>query len=305
MKFIYILCFLIFLILFTIILLSVNYGFKVVLMYNRKDKQTMVRELLDNFKTDYRLYNSLASEDVSIKSNDNFNLRGVYHNIHPNSKKVIIINHGYTANRYVCYQFIDIFLEEKYNILLIDMRSHGESEGTFASYGYHESKDIGCWVEWIKSKVGEDAYIGLHGQSMGAASVMIYGGSNPDNVKFVIEDCGFTTAREAITSQFKEAKIPFWPLYDLIRFKAKMLYKFDLNSVSPKEVITHSSVPTLFIHGLDDKIVPSWMAKELYERKRGTKDRLYLVEGAGHMESCCTDKKKYEAEIKIFLDAIK
>lgn len=284
-----------------ILFIATNYGLKVTLMYQRKDKETMIKELQTNFNTDYSLHQSLPAEEITIKSEDNLNLKGVYHNVHPESKKIVIINHGYTANRYVCYQFIDIFIEEGYNVLLIDMRSHGESEGTFASYGYFEANDIGSWVKWIKNKVGHDAYIGLHGQSMGAATVMIYGGTHADEIKFVIEDCGFNTARDAIKSQFIEAKIPFWPLYHLIRLKAKKNYQFDLNKVSPEDAIINSSVPTLFIHGTLDKIVPPWMAKQLYQKKNGKYDYLYLVENAGHMESYSKNKITYKKVVKNFL----
>lgn len=302
MNFTHILISLLLVLFLCIIYISVNYGLKVTLMYDRKDKQTMLEELLHNFKTDYRLYQHLPCEEVTIKSNDNLNLRGVYHNVYPNSKKVVIINHGYTANRYVCYQFTDMFFEEGYNVLLIDMRSHGDSDGKFASYGYNESNDIGCWVQWVQNKVGKDAYIGLHGQSMGAASVMIYGATHSDEIKFVIEDCGFTTAKEAIKSQFSQAKIPFWPLYDLIRIKAKFLYKFDLNKISPIDAITNSATPILFIHGINDKIVPSWMASRLYDSKHGEKNRLYLVDNADHMESYSTNKESYKYAVKDFLN---
>ncbi|MBC5624240.1 alpha/beta hydrolase [Clostridium sp. NSJ-49] len=215
------------------------------------------------------------------------------------------MNHGYTANHYIDYQFTDIFFEEGYNVLLIDMRSHGESEGKVASYGYNESKDIGSWVRWIKDKIGEDAYIGLHGQSMGAATVMLYGATHPNDIKFVIEDCGFTSAREAIKFQFRKVKIPFWPLYDLIRVKVKRKYKFDFNNISPEDAIVNSDIPVLFIHGDNDKVVPTWMGEALYNEKNGEMDRLYLVQGAGHMEAYSKDKEKYKQVVKEFLDNIK
>lgn len=301
MNNIYIITLVVILLFILAISLAVKYGIKVTLMYDRKSKEQMIEELNNNFKTDYNNYTHLPSEEITIKSDDNLNLKGVYHNVHPNSNKVVLINHGYTANRYVGYQFTDVFFEEGYNVLLIDMRSHGESEGEFASYGYNESSDIGCWVRWIKKRVGKDAYIGLHGQSMGAASVMIYGGTHSNEVKFIIEDCGFTTARDAIKSQFASAKIPFWPLYNLIRIKAKMAYRFDLDSISPKEAIINSNIPILFIHGKEDNIVPTWMSSDLYNSKKGSKDRLYLVDRAGHMEAYSTNKSVYKNVVKDFL----
>ena len=285
--------------------LGVNIGLKETVMSKRKESRQMLEELWSRFGTDYRNYQNIPVEEVIIKSYDGLKLKGYFHRVYKDSKKVVIMNHGYTANHYIDYQFTDIFFEEGYNVLLIDMRSHGESEGKVASYGYNESKDIGSWVRWIKDKIGEDAYIGLHGQSMGAATVMLYGATHPNDIKFVIEDCGFTSAREAIKFQFRKVKIPFWPLYDLIRVKVKRKYKFDFNNISPEDAIVNSDIPVLFIHGDNDKVVPTWMGKALYNEKNGEMDRLYLVQGAGHMEAYSKDKEKYKQVVKEFLDNIK
>ncbi len=284
--------------------LGVNIGLKETVMSKRKESRQMLEELWSRFGTDYRNYQNIPVE-VIIKSYDGLKLKGYFHRVYKDSKKVVIMNHGYTANHYIDYQFTDIFFEEGYNVLLIDMRSHGESEGKVASYGYNESKDIGSWVRWIKDKIGEDAYIGLHGQSMGAATVMLYGATHPNDIKFVIEDCGFTSAREAIKFQFRKVKIPFWPLYDLIRVKVKRKYKFDFNNISPEDAIVNSDIPVLFIHGDNDKVVPTWMGEALYNEKNGEMDRLYLVQGAGHMEAYSKDKEKYKQVVKEFLDNIK
>lgn len=285
-----------------IIRFAVTFGVKTILMSERKDSKVMLEELWYNFDTDYRNYENIPVEEVTIKSEDKLNLKGYYHNVYPDSNKVVIINHGYTANHYVTYQYTDVFFEEGYNVLLVDMRSHGESEGDIASYSYYEAKDMGLWVNFVKDKVGEDAYIGLHGQSMGAATVLEYGGNNPQEIKFIIEDCGFTTAKDAIKFQFEQAKIPFWPLYDLVRARVKRSYDFDLNNISPRDAIVNSNVPTLFIHGINDDIVPTWMTEQMYNEKKGPKDMLYLVDGAGHMESYAKDKESYKKTIIKFLN---
>lgn len=285
--------------------LVINIGLKETLMMcKKKDKRQILEELWYRFGTDYRNYQDIPIEEVVIKSYDGLKLKGFFHKVYDGSKKVVILNHGYTANHYIDYQFTDIFFEEGYNILLIDMRSHGESEGKVASYGYNESKDIDNWVKWIEDKVGNDAYIGLHGQSMGAAAVMLYAATHTDKIKFVVEDCGYTTARDTIKYHFSKVKIPFWPLYDLIRLKARWKYKFDFNKISPEDAIINSEIPVLFIHGKADKVVPTWMSESLYKKKNGDKDKLYLVNGAGHMEAYSKDKDKYKKVVKEFLDSI-
>ncbi|MGL5244834.1 MAG: alpha/beta hydrolase, partial [Sarcina sp.] len=296
---------LLFLLLLILINAVINFAIKMVLMAKRKDSETMIKELWNRFKTDFNKYKDLPYEEIIIDSYDGLKLKGYFYNLYPHSNKVVIINHGYTANHFVEYQFVDIFFEEEFNVLLIDMRSHGESEGKYASYGYNECKDLGTWVKWLKYSKGKDLYIGLYGQSMGAATVMLYGGTHVEEVSFVIEDCGYTTAKKAIEYQFRESKVPVWPLYDLVRLKIKFKYGFDLNTISPEEVIVNSEVPTLFIHGTADRTVPTWMGEKMYDGKKGVKDRLYLVESADHMESCCHDKEEYKAVVQAFIQSVK
>lgn len=292
------------LILVVVAVLATNFGVKMTLMAKRKDSRKMLEELWYNFGTDYREYKDLPVEEVFIKSHDGLRLKGFYHEVNKNSSKVIIINHGYTANHYVTYQFIDMFFEVGYNVLLIDMRSHGESEGNYATYGYQESKDIEQWINWVKDKFGSNAYMGIYGFSMGAAAVMLCSKSQEKEVKFIIEDCGFTTAREAIRFQFSKGKVPFWPLYHFVRFKALKKYNVDFDKISPIDAISKSKIPTLFIHGENDEIIPTWMAKKLYETKKGDKDKLYIAPNAGHMTSYYKNREEYKKVINDFLDSL-
>lgn len=123
-------------IILTLVVLSlgVNIGLKETLMSKRKESRQMLEELWSKFGTDYRVYQDIPVEEIIIKSYDGLNLKGFFHKVYNDSKKVVILNHGYTANHYVDYQFTDIFFEEGYNVLLVDMRSHGESEGKVAFY---------------------------------------------------------------------------------------------------------------------------------------------------------------------------
>lgn len=285
-----------------VVVFSTNFVVRETLMSKRKDYNLMIEELWTIFGVDYKNYETLPKEEISIKSFDNLILKGYYHNVYPNSKKVVIINHGYTANHYVTYQFSDVFFEEGYNVLLIDMRSHGQSEGEYATYGYYESKDIDLWVKWIKNRVGNDAYIGLHGQSMGGATMLLYGGTHQNDVKFVISDCGFSTARDAIKYQFKKAKVPFFPLYDLARLKVKRNFGFDFNDISPKDTIAKSNIPVMFIHGVRDSIVPTWMSEDMHNSKKGPKDMIYIAPNANHVKSYTVNKEEYKSKIKEFLN---
>lgn len=69
-------------------------------------------------------------------------------------------------------QFAKQYYKAGFNILMPDLRGHGDSEGQYTTMGYYESVDV---IDWIKEiiKKDPDALIVLHGISMGAATVML------------------------------------------------------------------------------------------------------------------------------------
>lgn len=119
---------------------------------------------------DESIYDKYDFEDVSIISKDNLTLKG--HIIEPfkNSNKFIILVHGYSANYHIHMPFVPLFIKKGFNILLVDERNHGESEGKFLSYGYFESQDLNLWIDFLEKRRGKELFLGLHGQSMGGAT---------------------------------------------------------------------------------------------------------------------------------------
>ena len=68
--------------------------------------------------------------------------------------------------------------------------------------------------------------------------------------------------------------------------------------------MSKSEVPTLFIHGTEDKVVPYWMAEKLYANKPGDLNVFYPVQGAAHMESCVNDKEQYKKVVTDFIQQV-
>ena len=139
-------------------------------------------------------------EDVWITSKDGLKLHGTYFKGNEGSRAVICF-HGYTSkglNDYgslTCY-----YLQHGFRVLLIDERAHGDSEGTYIGFGTMDRLDGLEWVKWMIEKIGEDAQILLHGNSMGGATVCMMSGLDlPPQVKGIVSDCAFTSAKDVFT----------------------------------------------------------------------------------------------------------
>ena len=233
-------------------------------------------------------------EEVSMYSHDGLKLAGRYYH-RADGAPLIIFFHGYR-----CSSLRDgngIFLYSKtlrYNILLVDQRVHGKSEGKTITFGVKERYDCFSWVEWALQKFGLEQKIILAGLSMGAATVLMTANMGlPQNVKGIMADCPYSSPKAVIRKVIKDMNFPVGITYWLAKTAAKYIGKFDLEETSAVEAVRNSKIPILIIHGDDDRFVPCTMSRECFEA--GTDHvELVLVEGAGHGMSHCVDTKKYE-----------
>ncbi len=250
---------------------------------------------------------SLDKEDITLKSFDGLNLTStLIMNENPTNKFIVLV-HGVS----ICYvgslKYFDIFYKNGFNVLIVNQRRHGKSEGKYSTYGFYEKYDVNMWIEYLKSRFGNDIILGLHGESMGAGTVMETIPLN-DSIKFVIEDCGYSNFHELIGFQITHAyknrlvrKI-LRPSLIFANFFMKTKAKFSMKKIVPIDIVSSTSLPMMFIHGKEDYFVPWYMAVDLYKAKTKGYKELYLVEGAKHAEALEVNKILYEKKIMTFIE---
>ncbi|MBY0758649.1 alpha/beta hydrolase [Sellimonas caecigallum] len=221
-------------------------------------------------------------------------------------KKVVICFHGYTSQGMSDFIGLsDYYMRNGYSMLLVDERAHGESEGEYVGFGCKDRYDGMKWIDWVIRICGEDCRILLHGISMGGATVsMMSGLSLPGQVKGIISDCAFTSAKHVFThvlhTMYHLPAFPMIPAADLINKKRA---GYGLDECNAAREVRKAKVPILFIHGEKDTFVPCRMCYELYENCASRKMRL-IVKGAAHAESYYKDTKAYEKAMDLFTGGI-
>ena len=76
-------------------------------------------------------------------------------------------------------------------------------------FGCLDRRDLMRWIDWTLKKCGEDVQILLHGNSMGGATVLMASGLKlPGQVKGIISDCGFTSAKEVFSHVLRSMVSP-------------------------------------------------------------------------------------------------
>ncbi len=243
-------------------------------------------------------------EAVRVLSRDGLKLAGKYYHLKDDAP-IVIFFHGYR-----CCALRDgngIFLYARklgFNVLMVDQRAHGLSEGKTITFGIKERFDCLCWVEYVVERFGKDVEIIISGLSMGAATVLMAADVGlPENVKGIVADCGYSSPKGIIQAVMKDLRYPVKLTYWFAKLAAKIIGKFDLEEASAVEALKNSKIPVLLIHGDDDRFVPYSMSEEC--QKNG-KDHieLVLVKGAGHGMSHCVDAKTYEEALRGFLGKV-
>lgn len=246
-------------------------------------------------------YEPLPKEEVQIRSHDGLRLNGVVVKAERDSVKWVILVHGYTTSLPASIPFMEMFLEEDFNLLLIDQRRHGKSEGKYTTYGYHEKHDIAAWIRYITNAYGDHCIIGLHGVSFGGGTVLEYLSLPDPAVQFVIADCPYSDLTRLMHHQMQRLnRIPAALFLPLVNAKLQRKAGFALEQVSPVRTVAKSSIPIMFIHGTKDHYIPPYMSEELFAAKSGPK-RLLLIEGAVHGFAIDADPGLYKTSVKEFV----
>lgn len=243
---------------------------------------------------------SLNPKDLYINSFDNLKLHAIF--INNNTNKTIICVHGYKAKDGL-YDFgmSAKFLNSLgYNLLFVDNRAHGLSQGKYIGFGVLDSVDVNSWVDYLVTNMNQETII-LYGMSMGAATVM---NAQNNKVKAIIADCGFASGYDEVAYQIKKMyHLPSFPLVPISNILLKLLAKYSLKDKEAYKSIKNYHNNLLIIHGGKDHFVPTGDAYKIFDNATCHK-KILIVPGASHAKSYLKDSKLYEQTFKEFLDEI-
>lgn len=282
----------------------------VIAMRVLKTAVTPVAHTLDEARVTQAKNENMDFADYDSEWNkQNFEVNGVHGKIRgevvfngnaPYSK-VAVICHGHTWNRINSIKYAREFYRLGYSLVLYDHAYFGQSEGDFTTLGLYEKQDLNSVLTYVRGVFGKDAIVGLHGESMGAATVLLELGVR-DDVDFVVADCPFSDTmkyyRELCTDL---AHLPSFPIVDVANAVSKRKYGYDFNKVKPIDAVAGSAVPVCFIHGAADTFIRPHHSEDMYKVSASPLSELHLVAGAGHACSFKTDNAGYRKIVENFV----
>ena len=250
----------------------------------------------------YQLIVSLRQqqcEHVYTTSYDKLKLHARLY-LNDKSNKVVLMFHGYrgTAIRDFSGGAMHM-IESGYNVLLVDERGHGESEGHNITFGVREKHDVLSWYNFAKKKFGEDKEYIFVGISMGAATVLFASKYIDGHHKFIC-DCPYPTVKEVLGSFIEKLNLSAKLFYPLLNLSSIIFTHTNLNKDNAYEVVKNNDHRYLIIHGDSDTVVPHKFSYRLYNENK-EKVRYELFPKTDHGVSYLTDTPRYLKVIDDFL----
>lgn len=245
----------------------------------------------------------LKYEDVSFSSRDGLTLRGWWLEA-GDSSRVVVMMHGANGHRAdPGIKMLDIAREmvnAGYNVLMFDLRGHGQSEGEHVSLGYYEQRDLLGAIDYVKQRgMSKICVIGF---SMGAATALMTA-ANCKQIDAIVADSSFAYLADIVEPQFsKRSSLPKF-FIPLILFVAKKIHGIDLSIPKPVDAVRQfTTPPILIIHGGQDNTVPVEHASILARASCNPNTRLWIVPEAEHVGSHRARPKEYITQVLSFFD---
>ena len=217
------------------------------------------------------------------------------------ARGTVIYLHGVSESKIAGLPMAAALLGAGWNVLLYDARRHGDSGGSFCTYGFYEKHDVSTIISWLHSRLeAEGRRIVLFGSSMGAA-VAIQAAARERRVAGVIAESGFASLRTVFDEyQKRMIKLPFHYLRNLVIRRSERLAHFKAASVSPLSAITRLRVPVLIAHGTDDSTIGYRYSRQLFDAAIEPR-QLLLVPHARHDNMWEAGGEAYQAQLTGFL----
>ena len=189
-----------------------------------------------------------------------------------------------------------------YNVFLYDSRRHGDSGGTYCTYGFYEKYDATAVINYLMCREDlEVGNIGVFGSSMGAAVAIQLASIDP-RVKALVAESGFATLRSVFDDyQRRMVKLPWHYLRNLVIRRSEKLAGFKASAVSPLESVRSVHVPILIVHGTADERIKASYSELIFKNANEPKE-LWLLPNARHHDMAEIGGEEYLRRICTFFE---
>ena len=203
-------------------------------------------------------------QDVEIV-NDGYRLYAEYYDF--GGKNAVIILPGRMEACTYSYHYAEPYSSSGWNVLAIDGRAHGRSDGRLNYLGYKEYRDVIAWAKFLRERFGNEKVV-LHGICIGSSTALYAAASKdcPDNIAGIVTDGMFQCFYDSCKRHMEIDKRPIFPFLDGVMLWIRLVCGVDAKNDGPKKRISDMHRPILFLHSREDLFSTPEKAQELFDK---------------------------------------
>lgn len=237
----------------------------------------------------------LTYEPFTATTHDSLRLTGWY--VHARADALvgtIVLLHGYASCKERMLSVADFFSRNGFDVVLYDARAHGESEGTYCSFGYFEASDVSRVVEAIWKQFNLTRPVGLYGRSLGAV-VALRALARDQRFQSAVLESPFEDFRQTVSNYLDLSLAMGWRMIsDVVADRAASLAHFSSDSVVLLNDAHRVLQPVLVAHGLQDVEVSAEYGKSIFDHLGSPRKVWYPIPSAGHNDVFRAGGAEYE-----------
>ena len=225
----------------------------------------------------------LKAIQIKIKTPDSLILSAILVEANTDTAlATVVLLHGISACKEIQLERAKVLADAGYASLLLDLRAHGQSEGDYCTFGYHEKNDLRAVADTLERRF-PNRPMAIWGASLGGAIALQAMAAEP-RYQFGIVESTFDefnkVALEYGADWFFGLR-SIW-LTDRVLRNSGRIAHFEPDSVKPVVAAARINRPVLFIHGDKDARIPIEFGQRNYQACPAVGKRWYSVPGAGH-----------------------
>jgi len=249
-----------------------------------------------------------AKENEKYKSehhivNEGYNLYAEYFDF--GFKKAVIFIAGRCESLCYGYYYGKAYKDAGYNLLFIDKRAHGLSDGEYEDCGQHSYIDLIAWAKYLKDNY-DLTTIGIHGICIGSSTALfaMTAKEKPDYLKFMVADGMYTTFRDSFKRHMKKDMRSTLLVLEEICFWGKVYSGANFWTKGPKYSIKNMHSPILMIYSKLDQFSTPENGKKMFDSCPAEYKKYVLFEQGRHSHVRFNNPEKYDSTIAEFLEKI-
>lgn len=243
--------------------------------------------------------NASYKEDIEITSKDGLKLKGEYFNFGYDRAALILAGRAETV--LYCYYFAELFQKAGCNVIVVDPRACGLSEGKYTTAGMKEGEDAGLWIDYIHEKYGIEKFF-IHGICVGSAQAIYVAAAHQAYLKGIILEGPYSAFYKVLLMRTKNHGKPTFPVCLQMAMLYKKLAGVNVFKNKPIEEIKKVEVPALFLCGREDKSNSPDDFELIYNACGSAKKKFVWFDHGAHSHLRIVNLEKYDSEVIDFIN---